>query len=185
MPVQKKKIKIVLWTLWFDLVPGAAFSSRVLHSQNRRILNTADSCCWCGSAAHSCPTLCDPMDYSLTCSFVHGISQARILEWVAMSFSRGSSNKQTIAEQGESVILNMMAMWRHRYPNPLWLLNYLYSLLKMYLFILNWRMRKSGMLQFMGSQRVRHNLVTEQHQLLYNILLVSVIYQHESAIRTS
>ena len=34
----------------------------------------------------SCPTLCEPMDYR-----VHGILQARILEWVAFPFSRGSS----------------------------------------------------------------------------------------------
>ena len=34
---------------------------------------------------------CDPMDYSSPGSSVHGISQARILEWVAISFSRGSS----------------------------------------------------------------------------------------------
>ena len=39
----------------------------------------------------SCPTLCDPMDCSPPGSSVHGILQARILEWVAMSFSRGSS----------------------------------------------------------------------------------------------
>ena len=32
----------------------------------------------------SCPTLCDPMDYSPPGSTVHGISQARILEWVAI-----------------------------------------------------------------------------------------------------
>ena len=37
--------------------------------------------------AQSCPTLCDPMD----CSLVHGIPQARILEWVAIPFARGSS----------------------------------------------------------------------------------------------
>ena len=41
--------------------------------------------------ALSCPTLCDPMDCSLPGSSVHGILQARILEWVAISFSRGSS----------------------------------------------------------------------------------------------
>ena len=35
--------------------------------------------------------LCNPMDSSLPGSFVHGIFQARILEWVAISFSRGSS----------------------------------------------------------------------------------------------
>ena len=39
----------------------------------------------------SCPTLCDPMDCSLSGSSVHGIFQARLLEWIAISFSRGSS----------------------------------------------------------------------------------------------
>ena len=39
----------------------------------------------------SCPTLYDPMDCSPPGSSVHGILQARILEWVAMPFSKGSS----------------------------------------------------------------------------------------------
>ena len=37
----------------------------------------------------SFPTLCDPTDHDPPGSSVHGISQARILEWVAISFSRG------------------------------------------------------------------------------------------------
>ena len=41
--------------------------------------------------AQSCLTLCDPMDYSLSGSSAHGISQAGILEQVAISSSRGSS----------------------------------------------------------------------------------------------
>ena len=41
--------------------------------------------------AQSCPTLCDPMDCSPPGSSVHGIFQVRVLEWVAISFSRGSS----------------------------------------------------------------------------------------------
>ena len=41
--------------------------------------------------AQLCPTLCDPMDCSLPGSSVHGILQARILEWVAIHFSRGCS----------------------------------------------------------------------------------------------
>ena len=41
--------------------------------------------------AQSCPTLCDPIDCSLPGSSLHGILQARVLEWVAISFSRGSS----------------------------------------------------------------------------------------------
>ena len=38
----------------------------------------------------SCPTLCDPSDCSLPGSSVHGIFQARVLEWGAIAFSRGS-----------------------------------------------------------------------------------------------
>ena len=41
--------------------------------------------------AQSCPTLCDPVDCSLPGSSIHGIFQASILEWVAISSSRGSS----------------------------------------------------------------------------------------------
>ena len=41
--------------------------------------------------AQLCPTLCNPMDCSPPGSSVHGISQARTLEWVATPFSRGSS----------------------------------------------------------------------------------------------
>ena len=41
--------------------------------------------------AQSCPILCDPMDCSLPGFSVHGILQARILEWVAIPFSRGFS----------------------------------------------------------------------------------------------
>ena len=39
----------------------------------------------------SCPTLCDPVDCNLLGFSIHGILQARILEWIAISFSRGSS----------------------------------------------------------------------------------------------
>ena len=42
------------------------------------------------ACAQLCPTLYDPMDCSLQCSFVHGIFQARILKWVAISSSEGS-----------------------------------------------------------------------------------------------
>ena len=43
------------------------------------------------SIAQLCPTLCNPTDSSPTGSSVHGILQIRILEWVAISFPRGSS----------------------------------------------------------------------------------------------
>ena len=47
--------------------------------------------CACVLVAQSYLTLCDPMDCSQPGSSVHGISQARILEWVAISFFRSSS----------------------------------------------------------------------------------------------
>ena len=51
---------------------------------------------WCSvrtvsSVAQSCPSLCDPMKCSPPGSSVYGIIQARILEWVAISSSRGST----------------------------------------------------------------------------------------------
>ena len=46
--------------------------------------------CCAVQVTQSCPTLCDPMDYSLTGSSVYGILQVRILEWVAVPFSKGS-----------------------------------------------------------------------------------------------
>ena len=52
------------------------------HEEN--VLHTYSNCL----VTKLCLTLCDPMDCSLPCSSVHGISQARILEWVAISFPR-------------------------------------------------------------------------------------------------
>ena len=43
-----------------------------------------------------CPILCDPMDCSPLGSTVHGIFQARILEWVAISYSKGSSSPREL-----------------------------------------------------------------------------------------
>ena len=83
--------------------------SEIFHSLTPRTVNlrslqiffnVAVSVCVCVCArAHVrmhmdpqlCPTLCDPVDCSLPGSSVHRIFQARILEWVAISFSRGAS----------------------------------------------------------------------------------------------
>ena len=52
----------------------------------------SDNCCYLVDKL--CPTLCDPMDCSPPGCSVHGILQARILEWVAVPFSRGSSQSR-------------------------------------------------------------------------------------------
>ena len=56
---------------------------------------------WVSEVSQSCPTLCDPMDCSLPGSSLHGILQARVLEWVAIAFSRGSSRPRIEPESPE------------------------------------------------------------------------------------
>ena len=65
--------------------PGLPLCSREPETQ------PASSLCVRAKSLQSCPTLCNPIDCSLPGSSVHGILQARILEWVAMPSSRGSS----------------------------------------------------------------------------------------------
>ena len=48
--------------------------------------------CVCAKLLQLCPILCDHMDCSPPGSSVHGILQAKILEWVVIPFSRGSSH---------------------------------------------------------------------------------------------
>ena len=58
-----------------------------------------------GLVAKLCPTLCDPMDYSLPGFSVPGILQARILGWVAISSSRGSSQPRDLTDSPASPTL--------------------------------------------------------------------------------
>ena len=69
-------------------------------------------CCW---IAKSCLTLCDPIDYSLPGSSVHGIFQARVLEQVTISSSRGSSRPRNricvSCIAGESLPLSHLGLY--------------------------------------------------------------------------
>ena len=65
----------------------------VCHNMAHCFIRASEWVKW-SEVAQSCPTFCDPMDYSLPGSSVHGIFQAFqaiVLEWIAISFSRGSS----------------------------------------------------------------------------------------------
>ena len=62
--------------------------SRKKHKSEEKEKNVAVLCL----VAQSCPTVCNHTDCSPPGSFVHGILQARLLEWVAMPSSRGSSH---------------------------------------------------------------------------------------------
>ena len=75
------------------------------------------ACVWAKSL-QSCLTLCDSMDYSSPASSVHGIFQARILEWVAMPCSRESSQPRDRTHISQDLLHWQMASttsttWNH------------------------------------------------------------------------
>ena len=76
--------------------------------------------------AQSCPTLCDPMDCSLPGSAIHGIFQAGILEWVAISFSRRSSQPRDWTEVSR-IVGRPFTIWATR--EALCLIKHNYSLI--------------------------------------------------------
>ena len=92
--------------------------------------------------AQSCPTLCDPMDCSLPRSSVHGIFQARVMEWVAISFSRGSSQPRD-QTWVSCIVGRRFTIWATREDITLWLISNYYlayhflisSLFSYYLYI--------------------------------------------------
>ena len=79
----------------------------------------------CMRNAHSCPTLCNPMDCSPPGFSVHGILRSRILEWVTISFSRDLPDPGTKPVSLESPALagrffTASATWEARYQLGEW-----------------------------------------------------------------
>ena len=85
LKLQRRMAVMYDYSLWRLLWPGHQGLIPSWYSFNSQFQKTV---CW---VAQSCPTLCGPMDCSLPGSSVHGILQPRIVEWVAMPSSRGSS----------------------------------------------------------------------------------------------
>ena len=104
-------------------------------------------CCW---VTKSCLTLCDPMDCSLPGSSVHGIFQARILEWVAISFSRGSSwpRDQTRVSCISCTGTWMLYCWAAREAQGHYLLFIFQSLSRVQLFATLWTAARQASLSF-------------------------------------
>ena len=109
---------------WGEPLPGCSFSLgespfqapselAVLYSSfPLAIYVTHDEVKW-SKFTQSCQTLCDPMDCSLQGSSIHGTFQARVLEWVAISFSRGSSWPRDRA-QVSRIVGRCFTLWATR-----------------------------------------------------------------------
>ena len=118
------------------------------------------------SVAESCVILCDPVDCSLPGSFVYGISQARILEWVAIFLLQGILPIQGLNPFPLCVlhcrqILYSLSHW----GSPLSFSNYLPTQ-GTWVWVNSrswWWTGRPGMLQSMGSQRVGLDWVTEMN----------------------
>ena len=78
---------------WSDLAAAAAATLQILFASSSPLCVL--SVC---SVTHSCPTVCNPMNCSPLGSNVHRILQAKILEWQAISFSRGSSQPRDLTD---------------------------------------------------------------------------------------
>ena len=118
--------------------------------------------------AQSCLTLCDPMDCSLSGSSVHGILQARILEWAAIPFSRGSSQSRD-RTQVSRIAGGCFTIWATREDQYI-LLQYIHILssksekaMAPYSSTLAWKIpwtEEPGRLQSMRSLRFGHDWAT-------------------------
>ena len=101
---------ILGWRIpWTKEPGGLQFMQSQRDKLNVGIENESES-----EVAQSCPTLCDSMDCSLLGSSVHEILQARVLEWVAISFSRGSSRPRDLGwddalEKGKATHTSILA----------------------------------------------------------------------------
>ena len=106
------------------LLPAQRFSWCSLHiSQISRVtIYSLDVLLFLLGTPQSCPTPWDPMDYNLPGSSVHGILQARILEWVAIPFSKGSCyNPETWDwTQVSCIVGRLFTIWATRSPDFHW-----------------------------------------------------------------
>ena len=74
--------------------------------------------CYVCMHAQSCLTLCDPLDCSVPDSTVHRIFQAKILEWVAISFSKDLPNPGIKSEFPASPALQADSLWLSHQGSP-------------------------------------------------------------------
>ena len=76
---------VLISVFWYIILWNISFT--FIKSQSHRKCKCKKDTAAAAKSLQSCPTLCDPIDGSPPGSSVHGIFQARVLEWVAVAFS--------------------------------------------------------------------------------------------------
>ena len=96
------------WTAAYQAPPSMGVSRQKYCSR----VPLLSSCYMCAKSLQLCPTLHNPVDCRLPSSSLHGVLHARILEWVAIPFFRGSSQPKG---------LNFSSVQRKWQPTPVFL----------------------------------------------------------------
>ena len=134
--------------------------------------------CVC-ACAQSWPALCNPMDCNPPGFSVCGISQGRIREWVAISYSRGSSHPRD-QTWVSCIVGRFFTNWATREVTHLWPLSYSFiedcwiSILKLPLWSSGWlcapNVRDMGSIPGWGRSHVPHDMANEAKQNQHNHL---------------
>ena len=107
---QVSRIACRFFTVW--ATRGVLRKYLIINLEKGSRLGIINNAYW-SEVAQPCLTLCGPMDCSPPGSSVHGIFQARILEWVAISFSRGSSQPRD-RTQVSCIAGGFFTIWANR-----------------------------------------------------------------------
>ena len=143
--------------------------------------------------AQSCPTLCDPMDCSPPGSSVHGILQTRLLEWVAISFSKGSFLPRD-RTQVSHIAGRCFNLWATKEQLNTYLDIVVQSLSCVQFFVTPWTAAHQASLSFAISQRLLklrsiELLILSNHLICLPLLLLPSVFpsirdfSNESALR--
>ena len=123
--------------------------------------------CLCVLLPQPCPTLCDPMDCSPTGSSVHGILQARILEWVVIPFSRRSPLLRVQTHISYISCIGSWVLYHQRHVGSPWEWNTCSQL-----GLLSWSQRSLEKCCWVWSQhRTKQNRETERETFLKTVLV--------------
>ena len=119
--------KYIIWSCLFKLViifklHFKPLSIWILWFLGQNVLFTNGCWCVCVLVTQSCLTLYDPMDYRLPSFSVHWILQAKILEWVAILFSRASFQPRD-RTQVSCIVLVFFMVWATREAHGCWYLS--------------------------------------------------------------